>query len=170
MAPRSPKSGKPKSGDDDTLPERRGWVSQIAPDILASAKPALSRAGFLDPALILHWPEVAGAETARLCRPLRLSQSAQGGVLTLLAEPAAAVFLQHETRSLCDRINAYFGHPLVARLRFVQAPLAQRPPVALPPPPAAEIAADDPARAFVGPDAIKEALLSLARARHTARR
>lgn len=163
MAPRK----KPAASTLDAPTERRGWASQVAPDLLLTAKSALSRAGFTDPALILNWAEVAGADTARLCRPLRLSQGAQGGVLTLLAEPAAAVFLQHESRTLCNRINAYFGHPLVMRLRFVQAPLAQRPPPPKPPKVPAEIAPSDPARGFVGPDAIREALLRLARARHT---
>ncbi len=153
----------------DAPPQRRNWAAQFAPDALAAGHAALARAGFSDPALILHWETIAGPETARLARPLRLSQGPQGGVLTLQSEPAAAVFLQHESRSLCGRINRYFGHPVVARLRFVQAALPQRP--AAPPParPAAEIPPGDPALAFQGPDGVREALWRLARARHNRR-
>jgi len=150
-------------------PPRRNWAAQMAPDAMAAGGAAFARAGFTDPALILQWDKIAGPETARLTRPLRLSQSAQGGVLTLQAEPAAAVFLQHESRTLCERINRYFGQPLVARLRFVQAVLPQRPPPPKPLRPAAEIAPNDPVLAFHGPDAVREALCRLARARHNQR-
>jgi Uncharacterized protein conserved in bacteria len=166
---KKPKPPGSKTSSEEPPLERRKWAAQVAPDMLAAANAALAQKGFADPALVLNWPQIAGDATARMCRPLRLSQSAQGGVLTLLAEPAAALFLQHETRSLCDRINRYFGHPLVARLRFVQAPLAQRPPPPIPLKPAAEIAPNDPVRAFVGPDAMREALCRLARARHNRR-
>lgn len=155
-----------KSKQPEAPPERRGWAGQIAPDIMAVAGAAFAQKGFSDPALILQWEKIAGAETARLCRPLRLSQGPQGAVLTLMAEPAAAVFLLHESRSLCERINTYFGHPVVARLRFVQAALAQRPPLPKPIRPAAEMTQDDPAREFEGPEGIREALWRLARARH----
>ncbi len=153
----------------ETPPQRRNWAAQMAPDAMAAGHAALARAGFSDPALILQWEKIAGPETARLARPLKLSQGAQGGVLTLQAEPAAAVFLQHESRSLIERINRYFGHPLVARLRFVQAALPQRP--AAPPQlrPAAEIPPGDPVLSFNGPDGMREALCRLARARHNRR-
>ena len=103
---------------------------------------------------------------ARIARPLRLSEGSSGGVLTLKAEPAASLFLQHESRALCDRINDYLGRPAVSRLRFVQGPLARRParpalPVA--PQPAA---ANDPARRFQGSERLRTALLELARARN----
>jgi hypothetical protein len=150
-------------------PQRRNWAAQMAPDAMAAGAAALSRAGFSDPALILQWEKIAGPETARLARPLKLSQGAQGGVLTLQAEPAAAVFLQHETRSLCERINRFFGMPLVARLRFVQTALPHRPPAPKPVRPATEIAPNDPVLSFNGPDGVREALCRLARARHNRR-
>lgn len=150
-------------------PQRRNWAAQMAPDAMVAGGAAFARAGFSDPALILQWEKIAGPETARLTRPLKLSQGAQGGVLTLQAEPAAAVFLQHESRTLIERINRYFGRPLVTRLRFVQAALPQRP---QPPPqhrPAAEVPPGDPVLSFSGPDGVREALCRLARARHNQR-
>ena len=83
-------------------------------------RPRSSRAGFSDPTLVLRWEEIAGSETARLAQPIKLSESASGGVLTLRAEPGAALFLQHDSRALCERINAYLGRTAVSRLRFVQ--------------------------------------------------
>src|SRR6185312_16394553 len=111
---------------DDAPPPRRGWVGALGPDVEVAAQTALSRAGFSDPTLVLRWEEIAGSETARLAQPIKISESASGGVLTLRAEPGAALFLQHDSRALCERINAYLGRPAVSRLRFVQGPLTPR--------------------------------------------
>jgi len=126
---------------------------------------AFQRAGFRDPALVLHWAEIVGPEVARFAQPMKLSDGPSGGVLTLKAEPAAAVFLQHETRSLCERINAYLGRAAVVRLRFVNGPIEARPMPKLPPGLSPEPPGSDPARGFSGPDRLKAALLHLARAR-----
>ncbi len=137
-------------------------------DAGTSAAQAFARAGFSDPTLVLRWDEIAGRETARLARPVKLTEGPSGGVLTLRAEPGAALFLQHETRALTERINAYLGRPAIAKLRFVQGPLTPRPvhrkrPVPAPP------ATSDPANRFNGPENVRAALLALARARNKPR-
>jgi hypothetical protein len=144
---------------------RRNWAAPIAQDSRAAAQTALVRAGFADPAILLHWDEIAGADTARLARPIRLTEGPSGGVLTLKSEPGAALFLHHESRALTERINAYLGRPAVARLRFVQGPIAKRqiqPPRHLR---LAPVPVGDPAQAFKGPESVRAALLKLAQAR-----
>jgi len=150
---------------DDAPPPRRGWVGALGPDVELAAQTALSRAGFSDPTLVLRWEEIAGSETARLAQPIKISESASGGVLTLRAEPGAALFLQHDSRALCERINAYLGRPAVSRLRFVQGPLTPRNQQPLPKPVKGPIPAADPARKYDGPDGLRDALLRLAQAR-----
>ena len=115
------------------------------------AAAAFTRAGFRDPTLILHWPEIVGPDVARLAQPLKLSEGASGGVLTLKAEPASAVFLQHQTRALCERINAYLGRTAIVRLRFVRAacPSRRQPPFRPSRPPAVPVG--DPVNSFSGP-------------------
>ena len=149
----------------DLPPKRRGWIGEVGGDATLAAKTAFARAGFSDPSLVLRWSEIAGAETARLARPIRLSESASGGVLTLKAEPAAALFLQHEGRALCARINSYLGRVAVSRLRFVQGPLMQPHVPAPKRPKAIDPAPTDPARRWQGPPHLGEALLNLARQR-----
>jgi len=130
---------------------------------------ALRRAGFSDPTLLLNWPEIAGKETARLTQPVRLSGGPEDATLTLIAEPGASLFLQHESRALAERINAYLGRTSVARLRFVQRSIAV--PVPLPPVPAADrrTCTADPVHRFKGPKSMKEALLRLAYSRQQQR-
>jgi hypothetical protein len=153
-----------KSGPSEE-PQRRNWVSAVAPGAAAAGQTALLRAGFSDPALVLHWEAIAGPETARLARPFRLSQGPQGGVLTLLAEPGAAVFLQHDSRALCERINLYLGRPVVTRLKFIQAVLSQHPAPPPPRPKPSPLPPDDPAQRYQGPEGLRQALYNLARAR-----
>ena len=144
---------------------RRNWAAPIGQDSRAAAQTAFLRAGFADPAIPLHWDEIAGAETARLARPIRFTEGPSGGVLTLKSEPGAALFLHHETRALTERINAYLGRPAVTRLRFVQGPIVKRravPPRHIAP---ATIPETDPAKAYQGPESVREALLKLAQAR-----
>jgi hypothetical protein len=150
-------------------PQRRNWIGEVGGDVTLAARSAFARAGFADPTLVLRWTEIAGAQTARLARPIKLSESASGGVLTLKAEPAAALFLQHDSRALCARINAYLGRVAVARLRFVQGPLlaAHAPPPPRPKP--IDPSPADPARRWQGPPNLGQALLDLARQRTRAR-
>lgn len=149
-------------------PQRRARAEAVGRDASIAARAAFVRAGFSDPTLVLRWNEIAGRETARIARPLRLSEGPSGGVLTLRAEPAAALFLQHESRSLCERINAYLGRPAVAKLRFVQGPLTPLPePQPLPQP--TEPPPSDPVRRWHGPDRLGSALLGLASRRNRGR-
>lgn len=153
------------SNDNEEPPRRRNWISVLAPDAVNAAGAAFARAGFADPSLVTRWGEIAGPETARLARPLRFSEGAHGGVLTLMAEPGAAIFLQHESRMLCERINTYLGRTAVTRLKFVQGPLTHRP---APPKPATisvNVPSSDPVQRYKGPEGIREALWRLARAR-----
>jgi len=154
------------AGEQKNETERRNWAGAVGRDVSASAQAAFVRAGFSDPALVLHWNDIAGPEIARMARPVRFSQ--KDGVLILQAEPAAALFLGHEARALAGRINAYLGRAAVQRLKFVQSPLASRPAVQAPARPEAMIKNSDPAARYQGPEKLAKALKSLARWRKSA--
>ena len=158
-----PKNEQPQ----EAPPARRGWVTPLASEVGPLGQSAFAKAGFADPTLVLRWEEIAGAETARLCRPIRLSEGPSGGVLTLKAEPGAALFLQHESRALCERINAYLGRPAIARLRFVQGPVAGRSKPAPRRVSAEPVQPGDPAKKYQGPEGLRDALLKLAQTRRT---
>jgi hypothetical protein len=154
---------------NDKQPElpfpRRNRSEPVSRDASNIGAAALARMGFRDPTLVLRWEEIAGPAIARIARPLKFSEGQSGGTLTLRAEPGAALFLQHETRQLCERINAALGTTTVTKLRFVQAPLAPKiihRPVAKR---AAHVPPGDPALSYKGPDSLREALVNLARSR-----
>ena len=60
---------------------------------------------------MLRWCEIVGPDIARIAEPLRLTEGPEGAVLTLKCEAGAAVFLQHQTRELLQRLTAYLGRP-----------------------------------------------------------
>ena len=156
-----------RTADDGQSPARRNWVSPLARDASAVGAAAFARAGFADPALVLRWEEIAGPETARLACPIHLSQGRLGAVLTLKAEPGAALFLQHESRALCERINAFLGRQAVTRLKFVQGALAPRPALPVRSPQPEPVPPSDPSGKYQGPEGLREALRKLARARRS---
>jgi hypothetical protein len=148
-----------------TEEQRRNWAASIGRDAGAIGMAAFTRAGFSNPALVLHWTEIAGSEVARIARPVRFSS--RDGLLTLLAEPAAALFLGHESRALIQRINGYLGSEAVRKIKFVQARLTQAPLPPAPPQPAKSLDSSDPTNAYNGPLTLKAALQSLARWRQS---
>src|SRR6185312_986331 len=149
---------KETQAKDDAQPQRRNRVMAVGGDAGRAAALAFARAGFSDPTLVLRWSEIAGPEVARLAQPVKFTDGPAGGTLTLRATPGAALFLAHEKRPLCERINAYLGRPAVTQLKFSQGALLPRPPVKTvtkkpgPLPPA------DPSRRYQGPQDLKAAL------------
>ena len=117
---RNNKRGEPYGGRSTA---RRGWAGHGGEDALGHASAALERAGFSDATLVLRWREIAGEDIARIAEPLRLTEGPEGGVLTLKCEPGAAVFLQHQTRELQQRLATYLGSGRIARIRLVPGEL-----------------------------------------------
>jgi hypothetical protein len=149
----------------DAPPPRRNWVTPVGGDAGLAASTAFTRAGFSDPTLVLRWSEIAGAEVARLAQPVKFSDGPSGGTLTLRALPGAALFLAHEKRPLCERINAYLGRNAVTQLKFSQGALLPRPPAPKPAKPAGPLPSADPSRRYNGPEGLAQALQALARRR-----
>jgi hypothetical protein len=159
----------PKDKLPEEPPPRRNRSEPVASAARLVGGAALARAGFSDATLVLRWDEIAGPELARIARPLKWSEGPSGGTLTLKAEPGAALFLQHETRSLCERINAYFGRQAVTKLRFAQGALPPKTIHRSSPKRSVAIPPNDPALAYKGTDSLRDALVNLARARATAK-
>lgn len=73
--------------------------------------------------LFLQWPAIAGQEFADICHPSTLDKTRRGATLTVLANPEQAMELSYTGQELIRRINGYFGHSLVQRLRVLHQEL-----------------------------------------------
>ncbi len=145
----------------------RGGPRGLGSLLRALLTPAARARGFAEAALLTDWPRIAGPDLASWCRPLRLRfppGKGEGARLELAVAPARLLELQHQTPLLVERINGFFGRPVVARLRLVPwmaGALERRPPPTprLPPDPAA--LARIRSSAERAPPALRQALLAL---------
>lgn len=96
-------------------------VSKIAEPILAR------RGGGTLARLKSEWTAIVGAPWAQTSWPIALGRD--GALRLRVASAAAALDLQHRAPLFIDRINLYFGHVAVSRLKLVQGPLPLPPPV-----------------------------------------
>jgi hypothetical protein len=85
--------------------------------------------GFGEAAVILHWPAIVGTTLAAASCPERLTATRggeTGGTLTVRVRPAFALELQHLAPAVIERINSFYGHRKIARLKLVQGPVPER--------------------------------------------
>lgn len=120
------------------------------------------RRGLAEARLLTEWASVIGETIAARCQPVSLSRQ---GVLHLDVTGGAALELQHAELQVIERINTFFGRPVVARLHLRQAPPQRRvltPPPSPPPPlDASEKAAIDQTVDGIDDPALREALAGL---------
>ena len=78
--------------------------------------------GFAQSRVLTHWPEIAGADTARICRPVEVTygRGAVGATLTILTTGPMAPMLEMQKEDLRARVNAVYGYNAIARIRITQ--------------------------------------------------
>jgi hypothetical protein len=116
----------PSQGTPQTAP-RQGWARAAGEGVLKEASGAFARAGFKDATLLVRWPEIVGPQIARIARPMNWQDGPEGAILTLRCESGAAVLLQHQTRTLIEKLNTYLGAGRIARLKLVPGALPEAP-------------------------------------------
>jgi hypothetical protein len=93
---------------------------------------AATRRGMAEHALIRDWSAVVGAETATLCRPVRISHRGRGeelgGTLVVAAPGPLVPEVTHLADRIAERVNRVYGYRAIARVR-VQADLGIEPAV-----------------------------------------
>lgn len=93
--------------------------------------PIVSKAGFGSAAILAQWRDIVGGELGLRTRPEKIVWPRQGeeqpkpATLVVRAEGGDALEIQHMTREIVDRINAFFGWPAVGKVKVRQAPVAR---------------------------------------------
>jgi hypothetical protein len=113
---------------ENSSPEPRRGHSRKGPQPLASktgaVRDAFAARGFANPQIVLRWREFAGPVLGRLTAPLSLSPQGQ---LTISADPSVALFLQHQTQSIVQRVNLALGGAPVSKVKVVSGKFARAP-------------------------------------------
>ncbi len=109
----------------------------------------MNRRGFSDSRMLENWSAIVGPQLAAMSQPVRLSRrksgrdggdtssnpgGSGGGVLTVKAEGAIALEIQHLAPQIIDRLNGYYGHAAISRLNIIQGPVTMTPSPLNPPP------------------------------------
>ncbi|TVP73915.1 MAG: DUF721 domain-containing protein [Rhodobacteraceae bacterium] len=109
------------------LPTRRTRGFEAASKLMERQIRAAGEArGFAVSRLLTHWVEIAGADIAAQCRPVKIGygKGGLGGTLTLLTTGAAGPMLQMQLPALREKVNACYGYNAIARIILTQtAPL-----------------------------------------------
>ncbi len=99
-------------------------IADLMPDI---GRTAFRRFGFVQSSVVTRWPEIIGADHARICRPesIRFGHGQKsGGILQLVVLPAHAPFIQHLVPQIIERVNRFFGYGAVAKVKIRQGQFA----------------------------------------------
>src|SRR4051794_3745368 len=101
--------------------ERRFGLRPVGEAASRIAAPVIARrGGSVLVRLKAQWYEVVGADLARQTWPEKLGRD---GALRLRVVPGFALDLQHRALLVVDRINIFFGRPVITRLVLVQGSL-----------------------------------------------
>ena len=104
-------------------------VADLVPQI---GRAAFRRFGFVQSSVVTRWPEIVGAQHAKVCSPesIRFPPGEKSdGIMQLVVLPAHAPLIQHVIPEIIDRVNRFFGYRAVAKVKMrqgaVKAPPAE---------------------------------------------
>jgi hypothetical protein len=125
---RDPPSGKPRRY---VRPRGHGVrpIAELMPEI---GRTAFRKFGFVQSSVVTRWPEIVGANHARVCSPeaIRFPPGEKsGGILELVVVSAHAPLIAQVVPEIIERVNRFFGYSAVARVKLRQG--AVKPPPAV---------------------------------------
>ena len=119
----------------DSNPLRSSGTPHVSKVLGRITGRTMNRRGFSDSRMLENWSAIVGPQLAAMSQPVRLSrlksgrdgEEISGGVLTVKAEGAIALEIQHLAPQIIDRLNSYYGYAAIARLNIVQGPVTVTP-------------------------------------------
>ena len=126
----------------DSNPLRSYGTPHVSKVLGRITERTMNRRGFSDSRMLENWSAIVGPQLAAMSQPVRLSrrksgrdgEDTAGGVLTVKAEGAIALEIQHLSPQIIDRLNSYYGHAAISRLNIIQGPVTITPSPLNPPP------------------------------------
>jgi len=119
-----------KDRANDEQAERARRTQRIGAVAARLAGPALKKRGLTNAELLVAWPQIVGPYFARHLMPTRVTwPRGRGdcGLLHLTVAPGLATAVQHEAPRLIERINGFFGHAAIGRLKLIAGTIPARP-------------------------------------------
>lgn len=95
--------------------------------------PFARKRGFAAAEILTQWPAIAGPDFADVSAPEKIhwdrtpDDEFKPGTLVVGTSGAHALFLQHQSAQIIQRVNSFFGFPAVDRLKIIQKPVRSAP-------------------------------------------
>ncbi|WEK52391.1 MAG: DciA family protein [Candidatus Kaistia colombiensis] len=157
---------------DNTNPKVNRGAQSIGALIGSVIAPVCAKRGFATADLISAWADIVGPRYATTTLPEKITwprrdqtKAPAGATLVIRVDSGMAIYLQHETGVVLDRINGFLGFGAVSQLKIVQGVVsAPRKTAAVPAPLSrADEALVADTVASVESDGLREALARLGR-------
>ncbi|WP_299307919.1 DciA family protein [uncultured Croceicoccus sp.] len=120
----SAKPAKPRKGAAKPYERPRGGGAKPIADLMPQiGRTAFRRFGFVQSSIVTRWPEIVGAEHARVTAPesIRFPPGEKAdGTLNLVVLPAHAPLIQHVVPDIIERVNRFFGYRAIQRVKIRQ--------------------------------------------------
>ena len=108
-----------------------GGAKPVADLVSKLLNPVIERRAGMTMDLLAAWEHIVGEQHCQHSRPEKLHWPRQASdddpfepaTLIVACEGGHALYLQHDSATIIERINTYFGFTAVARLKLVQKPI-----------------------------------------------
>lgn len=84
----------------------------------------VGRKGFAESEVLLRWAEIVGDALATVCRPVKVhygSNRSLGATLIVQTDSGRAPEVSHQSRSILERVNRFYGYRAINRLKVTQS-------------------------------------------------
>lgn len=157
---------------DNANPKVKTSARSIGALIGSVIAPICAKRGFATADLISAWADIVGPRYATTTMPEKITwprrdqaKAPSGATLVIRVDSGMAIYLQHETGVVLDRINGFLGFGAVSQLKIVQGVVSAPRKAVIAPPPisAADEAIVTETVASIENDGLREALARLGR-------
>lgn len=109
-----------------SITDRKKGPRAVEDLVQGAARKAFRKQGFTEASILTKWPLIVGELLSAHCLPERMyfpRGKKTGATLSVRAEGAFALELQHLEPMVLERINVFFGYRAVEKLRIIHGPL-----------------------------------------------
>lgn len=96
-------------------------------------QPICKKRGFASADIFINWSSIVGQRFAETVRPEKITwprKTSDGdrGPTTLVVrtDSATSIYLEYEKTQFVERINSFFGWPVISRIKIVNHPVPQK--------------------------------------------